>query len=295
MAARAERRQRFIALRTVMRRLSAEDLLDGATDDEATLVYLLMHRHEEEDHDLPFQRRVADSLALVRTVPELMVRMKEGRPLPDDEELERGKDSESENQYRSGDRDHQRSRPKSPYDSHDHIYQTDEAQDQLAIVSGGVSLRDRVKRRPSSDHLLAEDTPQSLYEHMPFKILRRQDIAALDIFSDKDILEAMPDEWRTTVLGVARALQANEEVHGPESNDRTLLAHLAMRGGPVLKRGSVVYPEDIISIALQNDDREGGDPPRWMDPPYWEALLSQGDNMGEAWDTVFEDDYPAVL
>jgi hypothetical protein len=288
MATREECRARFRALRAAMRKLSLEDVMARATEDELTAVYALLHHDEAGDRDVPYQRRMADTLALVRTTRELVASAERGWGWPLPETEARGHEEEA------GERGHEDEGGEEggqEVDSHEEIYRTDAAQDALAIISGGVSLKDVIRRRPSADHLCAPDTLPALMQHMPFKILRRPDIACLGVFSDNTILDAIPDDWRTTVLGLVRAMKENDSL-GRGAGDRSLLDRLALRGGLVLKVGEVAYPEDIVSVYGQVYGGQGADE---YDRTYWEEVLLQGVDMGAVWEFVFPEQYPVVL
>ncbi|ETN46849.1 uncharacterized protein HMPREF1541_01038 [Cyphellophora europaea CBS 101466] len=150
-------------------------------------------------------------------------------------------------------------------------------------MSGAVHLADKITRRGSSDHLVADARSlESLVDNMPLKILRRKDIAALNLFQDPaPSINQIPDEWQTTVWGVWRAC-VEQASFAEAGTDLSMLGALALRGGMSFKKGKVTYPEDLVPTV--------GEEAEEYDAEYWEALADQGYAMGEVWGSVFPDE-----
>lgn len=150
------------------------------------------------------------------------------------------------------------------------------------VMSGAVHPDDNIVRRNSSDSLVCHDDLQTMFDNMQWKIVRRKDIAAMNLLDDPSILNMIQDEWRTTVLGVGLAW-LDQLLYGDSATDITFLGGLEKRGGVVHKIGDVEYPEDIV--ATMSPDHE------CYDKQYWAALAEQ-DGMGVVWREVFPDEYP---
>jgi hypothetical protein len=151
------------------------------------------------------------------------------------------------------------------------------------MMSGAVHQDDKIKRRNSNDATLCDNSFASTAEHMPFNIVKRKDLMdgpisdVLNIPKHK-IMRAIDPTWRTTVLGVRRALE-EQETFGDFGTDDSLLGCIALRGGFFDGYTRVEYPENIIPDSEYADE---------LDVDYWMQVFAQG-NVSWVWNNVLGD------
>lgn len=272
-----------------MRHNGLENAIQRASDEEIGAAYALVeHRHETSDI-----HNVALMIAMVRASPD-MFEFAKGLSRPHDVDMDsheeeniavRGaEDSSLAHGAQNTGRHRQAVARRRRSTRHLYTYDKESVQGCIdqCVMSGAVHADDKIKRRGSSDSLICSDDLETMLDNMPWKILVREDIAEMDLLEDSTNIEIIPDEWRTTVLGVSLGC-FDQASYCDSGTDQTMLAALEMRGGMVLKSGDVEYPEDIVPD-ISTDDV-------WYDDEYWAALEEQG-AMGRVWSEVFPDKYP---
>lgn len=259
-----------------------ENTIARASDDELGKAYALI-QHHQRDFDTD---NVALMIAFLRASPAMSEFAKtltashdSGVNDPEEEALteEDSEDSPGQEDGDTTEGDQLATNPPHAYDE----ASVQECADHC-VMSGALHPHDKLKRRNSNDNLVCTDDVETMLHEMPWKILRGTDIPTLGLLDDPTMIAMIPDEWRTTAFGVARAC-VDQHSHGDSGTDLTMMAALAIRGGMVLKNGDVEYPEDIVGMMSANDRR--------YDEEYWTMLAEQGD-MGRVWKQVFPDRYP---
>ncbi|KPI43890.1 uncharacterized protein AB675_6314 [Cyphellophora attinorum] len=151
------------------------------------------------------------------------------------------------------------------------------------MMSGAVHEDDKIKRRNSNDATVCDNSFASMLEHMPFNIVNRKDLvngAISDVLNipKSKILWRIDPTWRTTVLGVKKALEEQESFDNFGTDD-SLIGCLTVRGGFIDDYTRVEYPENIIPCSEDVDE---------LDVDYWSQVFAQG-NVSWVWNNVLGD------
>ena len=108
---------------------------------------------------------------------------------------------------------------------------------------------------------------------MPFKIVSKNDLRALNIFEHRFPENIIGDDFKITYLGIQRAVEDAEETllcnnaYGL-TYDEILVGQLARRAGTFFGFKKVDYVEDMIPVVGEGDDG--------FDEEYWAMVRSKG-------------------
>lgn len=133
--------------------------------------------------------------------------------------------------------------------------------------------------RITDDQTVAWFDLDAALKAMPFKVVSKVDLTALNIFEDHFPDDVIRDDFQITYLGIQRSIEDAEEAMRCEnaegwSYDEILVGELARRAGIFAGYEKVEYVEDMIPIIGEADEK--------FDVEYWAMVW----NRGVIWDEL---------
>lgn len=254
------------------------EALARASDEELCGAYVLC----EQFGCTARPKNLAYSIAVQRVSPEICAWIRrlaaEREVARDDDHLDtEGGAAAGEAETRDKDDDNIVAEQQEDHDDDGETTYNNEASVQACIdqcvMSGAVNPKDTVHRSVSSDKLVCDSDFEKMLEHMPWKIMRLEDLDRLHLFGGHGNM-SMPCQWYITVVGVSRAWQEQNAlgVHGTED---TMIRALVKRCGVLTVDEGVWYPEELVPVVGPGE--EG------YDADYWGELAVKGAQWQVEW------------
>ena len=127
--------------------------------------------------------------------------------------------------------------------------------------------------RITDDQTVAWFDLDAAVKAMPFKVVSKADLTALNIFEDYFPDDVIGDDFQITYLGIQRSVEDAEDAMSCEntegwSYDEILVGELARRAGMFGGYEKVEYVEDLVPVIGEADAN--------FDAEYWTMVWDQG-------------------